>query len=144
VKLPGITNPAATPTTGFAITTLSASNYVLEQALNYSITIQPNTLTSFTVSALPLQTCATNVLYTFTLGNNSPLSNGYSILIYFPAEFTFIDFSTIQCKISAVAYPCSRENSTFGTSTITVRVNINAPVASIPSLTVSSVTNPVS
>jgi hypothetical protein len=53
IVLPGVTNPSSTPTTGFSISTISAGGYVLEQALNFGITIQANVLTAFSVSAVP-------------------------------------------------------------------------------------------
>jgi hypothetical protein len=143
VVMGGVTNPTSTPTTGFSISTLSTNGYVLEQALNYPITIQASTLTSFSVDAISLQTSATAV-YTFSLGNNSPLANGYSILITFPADFTTADFNAMQCKINAVIFPCSRKNSTFGSNNIIVLVAINAPVAAVTSLTISAITNPIS
>lgn len=143
VAMGGVTNPSSTPTTGFSISALSSSNYVLEQVLNYPITIQASTLTSFSVDPTPKQTCAIAV-YTFSLGNNSPLSNGYSILINFPADITSADFNSIQCKINGVNFPCSRKNSTFGSSSIIVLVSIDAPVPTVTSLTISSITNPIS
>jgi hypothetical protein len=78
------------------------------------------------------------------MGNNSPLSNGYSIVVYFPADFTNADFNAMQCFINAAPFPCSRKNSTFATNTITVLINVNSPIATITSLTITSITNPIS
>ena len=142
VLMGGVTNPSSSPTTGFSISTLSSANYVLEQSLNYPVSIQPSTFT-LTVSAAPLQTFAT-ALYTFSIANNKPLSNGYSILVNFPPDISSEDFNTMQCTINGVVFPCSRKNSTFGTNTIIVLVSINAPVLSVTSLTISSIINPIS
>jgi hypothetical protein len=142
VNMGGVTNPSSPLTTGFSISTLSAANYVLEQALNYTIPIQASTLTYFSVDASPKQTCAIAV-YTFSLGN-SPLFNGYSIFVNFPADITNADFNSMECKINGVNFPCSRKNSTFGSNTIIVLVSINAPVPVNTSLTISSITNPIS
>lgn len=142
VTMGGVTNPSSTPSSGFSISTLSNNGYVLEQALNFSIHIQASTLTSFSVTAFPLQTYA-KAVYTFSLGN-SPLANGYSILITFPPDFTTADFNAMQCNINTVAFPCSRKNSTFGTNSIIILVSINAPVGVVTSLTISDIINPIS
>ena len=142
--LGGVTNPSNSPSTGFTISTLSSSSYVLEQSQGNTITIQPNTLTSFTVNANSLQTCAANTVYSFTLGNNSPLSNGYTVSITFPADFTYINYNTIQCKINGVTYTCTRANSTYNTNTNIVTVQVSTTINTITSLTISSVTNPIS
>jgi hypothetical protein len=107
------------------------------------ITIRPNVISPFAVTAAPLTTC-TNAVYTFALGNNSPLSNGYSILVYFPSDFTSADFNTMHCQINSVSFPCTRKNSTFNTSTITVLISINTTLASITPLTISAIKNPIS
>lgn len=144
VTLGGVTNPSNSPSTGFTITTLSSSSYVLEQSASTTITIQPNTLTSFTVSATSLQTCSANTVYSFTLGNNSPLSNGYTISVTFPSDYTYINYNNIACKINGVTFTCTRANSTYHTTTNIVVVQVAANIATITTLTISSVTNPIS
>jgi hypothetical protein len=144
VALPGVTNPSASPTTGFVISTLSAANYVLEQSQNYTITIQPNTFTTFSVDTASKQTCTPNNVYTFTLGNNAALSNGYTIIISFPPDFTFVSYNSLQCTINGVVFACARDNSTYHTKTIRIVISVNTLITTITSVAISSITNPIS
>lgn len=68
------------------------------------------------------------------MGNNSPLKNGYRIIINFPSDYTYINYNTMICKINNVIYTCSRVNSTYHTLTITVQIMVNAIINTITSV----------
>ena len=138
----GRTNPSKTPTSGFSFATLSSSGYVLEQIQGLVISITGNTLNSFIVSSDSAITSNVDTLYTFGIGNNAPLTNGYSIVITFPSDFYFLNYSSLVCTVAGSSTPCGRLNSTFGTTTHTVLININTTVNTIGTATISSVTNP--
>jgi len=72
-------NPPKSPVTGLTVATLSSNNYVLEESVNNTINILANILTSFSVSANSLMTCASNVQYTFLVGNIGTIYNGYFV-----------------------------------------------------------------
>jgi len=81
-------------------------------------------------------------MYTFTVGNNAPLINGYTIQIDFPADYIFIDYEAMVCTVAGGSMPCGRVNSTYDTAIQSVRVAVNASLTSVGSVTVTGVTNP--
>ena len=121
---------------------MSSLGYILEEIQGLTITITGNTLTSFTAISSSAITNNVDTLYTFGIGNNAALNNGYSIQIIFPTDFKFLNYSSMVCTVAGSAIPCGRLNSTFGSTTHTVFISINSTVATIGSATVSSVTNP--
>jgi hypothetical protein len=84
------------------------------------------------------------VLYTFAIGNNGALSNGYVIMISFPADIYFINYNTMVCKINGGSVPCARTVASYSTSTHVINVFVNSSIGIITSLSISSVTNPYS
>jgi len=60
-----------------------------------SATITGSLISTFTVNSNSLVTCASDSIYTFTIGNNGPLSNGYLIQITFPVDIYYINYNTL-------------------------------------------------
>lgn len=144
VKITGITNPNVSPTDGFYFATLSTNGYVLEEVKAVPITITTSQLTTFQVTPSSYVTYATNVLYTFTIGNSGALSNGYVIQISFPVDIYFINYNTLICQLNGGNVPCARTTSSYSTSTHVIDVLVNTSIVTITALTISSVTNPYS
>jgi hypothetical protein len=142
VVVSGMTNPSATPQAGFNLATLSTAGYVLEEKKGLGISITGSTLTIFSVSANSTATSNPDTLYTFAVGNNAPLSNGYSITIAFPSDYLFINYSSLVCTVAGVAMPCGRLNSTYSSNAHTVLIRVNGTLTAVGTLTLSSVTNP--
>ena len=140
----GITNPSATPTSGFNFATISSNGYILEEAKGITITINSTVLTAFTASANVNQTNLPNAIYSFAVGNNAPLVNGYTLQIGFPSDYTFLNYSSMVCTVAGSTMPCGRLNSTYGTNTHTVLISVNSTKNNLTTVTISSVTNPVS
>lgn len=107
------------------------------------ISLQPNTFV-FAVTPSSYKTCEQNVVYNFTILNNSPLSNGYSIWLYFPIDYSFVNYNELICTINSINYSCGRANSTYHTSNIIVVIKVTSTISTINFVTVSSVTNPIS
>ena len=142
VTVTGRTNPSKTPASGFSIATVSSAGFILEQIKGLTIVITGNMLTAFSLSADSTITSNANTLYTFTIGHNAPLSNGYKIQISFPSDFLFLNYSSIVCTVAGAPVPCGRLNSTFATNTHTVLFSINHTIPTVGTVTISSVTNP--
>ena len=142
VSVSGRTNPSSTPTSGFNLATVSSSGFVLEEIRGQTISLTANTLSSFTVTANSSITNNPYTLYTFAVGNNAPLSNGYTIRIDFPADYYFIDYGVMACTVAGSTMPCGRTNSTYATAAQSVLINVNSTVATVGSVSVSGVTNP--
>lgn len=137
-------NPSSPPSTGFNLATVSSAGYILEEQKGLTITINYNILTSFTPTPGSFITNNPNTLYSFTLGNNDPLVNGYSIQISFPSDYTFLNYSSMICTVAGSIMPCGRLNSTYSTSNNTVLIRVNSTVNTVGTVTISSVTNPIS
>jgi len=109
-----------------------------------AIIITTSQLTTFLVNPSSYVTCASNVIYTFTIGNNGALSNGYVITISFPADIYFINYNTLACQLNGATVPCARTVASYSTSTHIIDVFVNSSIITITSLTISSITNPYS
>lgn len=101
-------------------------------------------MTSFLVDSDSLETNKPGSTYTFTVGNNAPLYNGYILRIDFPADFIFVNYNVMRCLVAALDMPCGRLNSTYASDTQVILVLINQTVATIGTVTISGVTNPAS
>jgi hypothetical protein len=103
-----------------------------------------NTLTSFTVTPNSYTTYNKNTIYSFGIGNNAAINNGYFIRIDLPADIPQVNYNAMQCTVAGGSMPCSRLDSTYGTTTHSIIVSVNSIVATIGTVTVSGVTNPAS
>ncbi len=130
----GMTNPSANTTSNFSFATLSSSGYILEMVTGFSISLAVNILTTFTISANSYVASNPNTVYSFVVGNNAPLLNGYTLSISFPSDYTFINYNSIVCTVAGQILPCSRLNSTYSSSINTVIININTTIISIQQL----------
>ena len=142
MSVTGRTNPSSTPTSGFNLATASVNGYILEEIKGQSIIISANTLSSFTVSANSSISNNLYTMYTFSIGNNAALSNGYTIRVDFPADYSFIDYGVMVCTVAGISMPCGRLNSTYSSSSQGVLVVVNASVSNVGTVTISGVTNP--
>ena len=81
--------------------------------------------------------------YTFTIGLNAPLNNGYSIRITLPSDIVTVNYPSLTCQINSVAYWCSRLNSTIGTTQNIIFIPITQTINTITNLQISGIYNPV-
>ena len=100
-------------------------------------------MSSFSVTAAST-TVYTETTYTFQLGINAALQNGYSIRLILPSDIIYVNYPGLACQINGVSHLCSRLNSTIGTSQHIIYLAINQTFATLSGgVTVAGVYNPV-
>ena len=125
----GLTNPSSTTLSGFNLATLSSAGYVIEQKRGVTFTIQPSTIL-LSVTPSSYMTNQANVAYNFSMPNGAALSPGYSIKLTFPADYRFINYSSLACTVGGLTVSCGRDNSTFATYTQTVIISVSSTISS--------------